>query len=137
MLEGYSVLNGLNTNFHANGIKPIVELGTNVKQVDNQVTAKPQDGRDSGFWSFLDDVTTTIYDGVGIFAQGWVSKELAGQGYYDPEVVNQSTTRGDTNDDPGNRTNTDKSFLENYQQEIIFGGVAIACLVGIVYVMRN
>ena len=137
MLSGYDVLDGLNTNFYSNGIKPIVEQGTDVYQLDNAIPTTPNDGRESGFWSFLDDIGSTIAAGAGIAAQGWVGQQLAEHGYYDPDVVNQTTSRGDTNDYPGNKTNEDKSFIESYKQELIFGAVVIASVVGLVYVSRS
>ena len=116
------------TGTRGNQIKPITD-GEKRVVVPNQQSK-------SGFWGVLDDVGTTVINGVkdvaGAVAQREVDRIATG-----PE--SSVTSEGDPNDQPGGVTVTQRAsgFVEKYKTELMIGGAVVAGLIVLLVVSRD
>lgn len=111
-----------------NQVKPITE--------GERAIAVPEQSRFGGIFSALDDLGTSVVNGVsavaGARAQGEVDRLTSG-----PE--SSQTTEGDPSDQPGGVTITQKAtgFFDQYKTELMIGGAVVAGLVVLLVVTRD
>jgi len=96
-------------------VKPITE-GTKVTVVENQ-------RRKTGFWGALDDLGTTVVNGVSSVAGAIAQKEV------DSLVTGAESSpdrTGDPFDQPGRVEKPQQPFIEKYKTELMIGGGLLA-----------
>jgi hypothetical protein len=99
--------------------------------------AVPEQQRKTGFWGALDDLGTTVVNGVsnvaGAIAQREVDELVTG-----PE--SSVTSEGNPDDQPGGVTvnqKTEQPFYVKYQTELLIGGGVLAAMVVLFVVTRD
>lgn len=99
-------------------VKPITD-GTKVVVVENQ-------RRRTGFWGALDDLGTTVVNGVSGVAGAIAQKEV-------DSLITGSESSPDRTGDPfdqiGRVEVPQESFLEKYKVELYIGGGVVAALI--------
>ena len=116
------------TGTRGNQVKPITEGERRIAVPDQQAK--------TGFWGVLDDLGTTVVNGVkdvaGAVAQREVDRIATG-----PEST--VTTEGDPTDQPGGVNATQKAagFVDKYKTELMIGGAVVAGLIVLLVVTRD
>ena len=116
------------TGTRGNQVKPITE--------GERAIAVPEQSRFGGIFSALDDLGTSVVNGIsavaGARAQSAVDQLTSG-----PE--SSQTTEGDPSDQPGgvNITQRTTGFFDQYKTELMIGGAVVAGLIVLLVVTRD